>query len=62
MSAPAIMRLPNGSHMRLVHVGHDYSSFVDVTLAQLEALTFAEETDRPGFREVIDNLHWDEMR
>jgi hypothetical protein len=26
------------------------------------AMVNAEETDRPGFREVIDNLHWDEMR
>ncbi|MGJ4888908.1 hypothetical protein ACQR1Y_11980 [Bradyrhizobium sp. HKCCYLRH3099] len=26
------------------------------------AMLFADTTARPGFREVIDNLHWDEMR
>ncbi|WP_316172450.1 hypothetical protein [Bradyrhizobium sp. SZCCHNRI2049] len=29
---------------------------------KFHARAFAETTDRPGFRDVIDNLRWEDMR
>ncbi|NPU69974.1 hypothetical protein HL667_33635 [Bradyrhizobium sp. 83012] len=58
----AVIRLPDGCLSRRISMDPFYLRFLDASLDALAALTFAEDTDRPGFREVIDHLRWDEMR